>query len=125
MVDVPPAVDAPDVVPGPAYCAPGTLVDLATQGTRTGTITRYAGNNSVAPLDQSLGETCISSVAPMIHRYTTRTAARLTISTQNPGTDANFDTVLDVLDACGPLRYGTHPATRGCSAPKTATARRR
>ncbi|MFO0628574.1 MAG: hypothetical protein U0325_23575 [Polyangiales bacterium] len=115
VADVPLLPDAPDVVTGPTYCAPNAVVDLAVQGTRSGTVTRYAGSNSAMSLDLSLGETCISSVAPVIHRYTTRTASRITISTQNPGTDPNFDTVLDVLDACGPLRYGSDVRRLDCS----------
>lgn len=77
-----------------------------------------------SPAPTNLGETCIHSGAPVIHRDTTRSAARITTSTQNPGTDPNFDTVHDALDACGPLRFGSGVRRLGCADDSGATTLR-
>ncbi len=116
--DAPQDVGAGDVADGavaPVFCAPGAVVDLAAVGSRAGTITRYAGSNTAVPLDLRLLETCGAAAAPVVHRYTTSAEARLTLSTQNAGTTAGFDTVLAVLNACGQRFYGSGVSMLACS----------
>lgn len=101
--DTPLGDTAPDAfLPDPTMCLGRPTEDLAALGTREGRTLRYASNNSTAPadLDQAVqppGSCRFRVVHQRVFRYTTHATAALRVSTNNPGSDASFDSVLMVL----------------------------
>lgn len=104
--DVPEATDP---------CAAEAIVDLDRRGTRTGNRTVFVGTTAsgppTAPWTPTM--TCLSTgraIRPVVHRFTTRSAANLRVMTVG-GPDAAHDTVLWFSRTCTP----TTAAVRACS----------
>ncbi len=114
-VDVPPRVDVPPVDP---CVAP---VNLNTAGTLSGSVLRYSGNNVGTAEDTAYDGRCGMPGHVRALSYTTRTRTRLQVSTDNPGTPNNFDTVVFALDRCA----ATGVSVLGCDDDANGTPRGR
>lgn len=104
--------------PIPAACRAIAVVDLNARGVVDGGVFHYVGDNRVAPRAPSLPPTCVTSEVnegqyQVVHRYVPRTSGRMRVSVDDPGTDANFDTVLAVQSECFVLLPGE--ASLGCN----------
>jgi hypothetical protein len=98
--DVTSATDASDATVVPDLCAPGALIDLNAVGTLAGATTTYLASNASAPEGPWLETPCAPSGYQVVFSYTMRAAGTLTISTDNPGTPDNFDTVMMGIETC-------------------------
>ena len=112
---------SPDVSTIPMPCAAASIVNLNTAGTLTGATTRYSSTNVGTPAASFFMGTCGRPGHEIATTYTPRMTGVLRISTDNPGTNMNFDTVVFAGAACTPAGAnnlgcnddnGTAPRTR-------------
>jgi hypothetical protein len=126
VVDVAP--DRPDAS-RTELCAGHMVVDLTGVPPDRDGVVRYRGNNAGLPAIGGVVAPCVSDRPVMagyqvVMRYRVRTAASVRASTDVPGTDPRFDTVLIVADSCGPSPriLACHDDVAGASDPQsTAT----
>ena len=112
------ARDVPLDRPRPAACLATAVVDLNARGAADGGVLRYTADNRMAARAPSLPPTCVTSEVneaqyQVVHRYVPRIAGRLRVSVDDPGTDADFDTVLSAQAECFALLPGE--AILGCN----------
>ncbi len=120
VTDTTPVTDTPaadrGVDAGGLRCGPLAAENLNMVGTRMGTVTRVMGDSTAAYMAQTMGRpatgrtpvlppsnnaTCIRMSGQVAYAYTIGSAAAsLRISTTNPGTPRNFDTVVWVTTRC-------------------------
>jgi hypothetical protein len=96
--------EAGPVAPGrPGVCGPGDVIDLDTQGVRSGNMVRFLGSNENASSAAELPgpEACNPEVGYEIaFRYTVRSESHIRVRTDGAGTSLGFDTVIWLLDRC-------------------------
>lgn len=94
------AGNLPDVSGPYDPCASGSVIDLATAGTRVGSTTRYLGSNVNVPAGAVLPSACAPYAGHQVaFRYVPTMTGRLRVSTDNAGT-GQTDTVVFVQSAC-------------------------
>ncbi len=110
---------------GPPYdpCAAAAVVDLNAMGTVTAGVHHITRSNAsvggMAPLDSACG----NPGHEVVFRYTPATSTALRVSTDNAGTDANFDTVAFALATCATtgMSLGCNDDATGATHMRTST----
>jgi hypothetical protein len=87
-------------------CAAGSIVDLATAGTRDGNVTRYTGDNRGIAAGSNVGWVCGPTDSPVFHRYVPTTSGRLSVDAQRVVGASDLSPYVMVADGCGTLGYG-------------------
>ena len=110
--------DVPLDRPRPAACLVTAVVDLNARGAADGGVLRYTADNRSASRTPSLPPTCVQSKVnegqyQVAHRYVPRISGRVRVSVDDPGTEADFDTVLSAQAECFALLPGERPL--GCN----------